>query len=66
MILEDYQDNTPKIKVYIRKRPLGKKEIMRNEQDILEIRDVQTVVVKENKYFNIINKKILIVFFEIK
>lgn len=50
MILEDYQDNTPKIKVYIRKRPLGKKEIMRNEPDILEIRDFQTVVVKENKY----------------
>lgn len=52
MILEEYgnsYDSTPKIKVLIRKRPLNKKETQRNEQDIIDIRDTQTVVVRENK-----------------
>lgn len=34
----------------VRKRPLGRKEVARGEQDIVDIRDVATVVVKEIKY----------------
>ena len=43
------RDNTPKIRVVIRKRPLNKKEIQRNDIDIIEKRGPQTVVVKELK-----------------
>ena len=53
MYIEDsnfqFLDNTPKIRVVIRKRPMGKKEIQRNDADIIEIRGPQTVVVKETK-----------------
>jgi len=47
MILEDC--DVPKIKVLIRKRPLSKREIQKNETDIIDIRDPQSVVVRENK-----------------
>ena len=47
MMLESY-DNTPKISVLIRKRPLSKKELGKGETDIIDIRDT-TVVVRETK-----------------
>ena len=43
------KDSTPKIRVVIRKRPLNKREIQRNEIDIIEKRGPQTVIVKELK-----------------
>jgi len=54
MFSNDYSDsesleNTPKIRVVIRKRPIGKKELQRNDVDIIDIRGPQTVVVKEMK-----------------
>ncbi len=39
----------PKIKVIIRKRPLSKKEITKNDIDIIEIKSLQTLIVKELK-----------------
>lgn len=39
----------PKIKVIIRKRPLSKKEITKNDTDIIEIKSLQTLIVKELK-----------------
>jgi len=48
---EDWTDNAPKIRVVIRKRPLGKKELNRNEPDIIDIRGPQTVVARETKSF---------------
>lgn len=44
-----YLDNTPKIRVVIRKRPLSKKELQKNEIDIIDIRGPQTAVVRETK-----------------
>jgi len=53
MYIEDsnfqYQDNTPKIRVVIRKRPLSKKELQKGDVDIIDIRGPQTVVVRETK-----------------
>ncbi len=48
----DWIDNTPKIRVVIRKRPLNKKETMKSDVDIIDIRGPQTVVVREMKYSN--------------
>jgi len=42
-------DNTPKIKVVIRKRPISKKELSKGDVDIIDIRGPQTVVVSEMK-----------------
>ena len=39
----------PKIRVIVRKRPLGKKEIAKNDTDVVEIRNNKQVVVKELK-----------------
>ena len=39
----------PKIRVIVRKRPLGKKELSKNDQDIVDIRNNRQVVVKELK-----------------
>ena len=39
----------PKIRVVVRKRPPNKKEIQKNDIDIIEARGAQTVVVKELK-----------------
>jgi len=44
-----FLDNTPKIRVVIRKRPLNRKETQKNDQDIVDIRGVQTTVVRETK-----------------
>ena len=46
---EDWNDNTPKIRVVIRKRPLGKKELQKGDGDIVDTRGPQTVVVRETK-----------------
>ena len=39
----------PKIRVIVRKRPLGKKEIAKNDTDVVDIRNNKKVVVKELK-----------------
>jgi hypothetical protein len=39
----------PKIRVVVRKRPTSKKEIQKNDIDIIETRESNTVVVKELK-----------------
>jgi len=44
-----FMDNTPKIRVIIRKRPLGKKELNRNDNDIIEVKGPQTLAVRETK-----------------
>jgi len=40
----------PKIIVAIRKRPLMKKEIAKNESDIVDVHEPDTVVVKEMRW----------------
>ena len=42
-------DSIPKIRVVIRKRPLGGKEIAKKEKDIVETRGGDTVIVREVK-----------------
>ena len=42
-------DLIPKIRVVIRKRPLSKRELNKNEKDVIEIKDKMTVIVKEQK-----------------
>ncbi len=49
-----FMDNTPKIRVIIRKRPLGKKEVQKNDTDILEVKGPQTLAVRETKYIFLI------------
>jgi hypothetical protein len=39
----------PKIRVIVRKRPPNKKELQRNDIDIIESRGAQTLIVKELK-----------------
>ena len=41
----------PKIRVVIRKRPLNSKELKKNDQDVLEVVDEGTLILKELKYF---------------
>lgn len=40
----------PRICVVVRKRPLNKKEIQKNDPDILEKRSPQTIVAMEPKF----------------
>ena len=47
-------DNTPKIRVVIRKRPINKKELLKNDTNIIEIRGSQTLVVRETKLLIVI------------
>jgi len=42
-------ENIPKIRVIIRKRPLSKKEIFKNEKDVIDIKEKKKVIVKEQK-----------------
>lgn len=44
-----FLDSIPKIRVIIRKRPLGKKELQKGDTDIVDIRGTQTAVVRETK-----------------
>ena len=46
--IPSYQ-SIPKIRVIVRKRPLGKKEIAKNDTDVVDIRNNKQVVVKELK-----------------
>lgn len=43
------QNHAPKIRVCIRKRPLNNKERMKNEKDIVDVRNGREVYVKEKK-----------------
>ena len=43
------EDNEPKIKVAIRKRPLSNKEKSKGENDMIDIKSNNTVIVKEMK-----------------
>lgn len=43
-------DAIPKIRVVVRKRPLGSKEVAKKENDIVDVQDMNTVVVKELRY----------------
>lgn len=47
------RDKTPKIRVLVRKRPLSKKEQLKNEEDIIEVENSQSVIVREQKYIPI-------------
>lgn len=47
--MEGLIESIPKIRVVIRKRPLGSKEIARKDKDIVEIRDGSMVCVRELK-----------------
>jgi len=40
-------ESIPKIRVVVRKRPLGGKELAKKDKDIVEIRDGNTVIVRE-------------------
>ncbi len=42
-------EEAPRIRVVVRKRPLNKKELKKNEEDIMEVRNAQTLAVKEMK-----------------
>jgi kinesin family protein 2/24 len=44
----NYQD-TPKIRVVIRKRPLNKKETARNDTDIINVISKDQMIVREEK-----------------
>jgi hypothetical protein len=39
----------PKIRVVVRKRPLNEKEKRKADQDVLEMQDAQSLIVKELK-----------------
>ena len=39
----------PKIRVVVRKRPMNKKEIAKNDMDIIETENDKTIIVKELK-----------------
>lgn len=43
------QNYAPKIRVCIRKRPLSNKERMKNEKDIVNVRNGNEITVKEKK-----------------
>ena len=42
-------EEQPKICVVIRKRPLNKKEMQRNENDVISVKNEETVIVSEYK-----------------
>ena len=50
-------DNTPKIRVVVRKRPISKKEGLRSDPDIIEVTPNNQIIVKEAKYSIIIITK---------
>ena len=47
---ELYGQNIPKIQCLIRKRPLTKKELNKNDTDIVEINGQHNVTVREMRY----------------
>jgi hypothetical protein len=46
---QNNSDSIPKIRVVVRKRPLNKREISKSEMDIIDIRNGNSVIVKELK-----------------
>ena len=42
-------NNIPKIRVVVRKRPINKKEISKNDMDIIDTKMAHTIIVKELK-----------------
>lgn len=40
-------DSIPKIRVVIRKRPLGSKELAKKDKDVVQVKDGDTVIVRE-------------------
>ncbi len=48
---------TEKIRVIVRKRPINKKEIQKNDIDIIEARNLKTLVAKELKYYYQLSQK---------
>ena len=50
IIIMEIEQNIPKIRVCIRKRPLMKKELANNEKDIIEVRGSDEVFVRELKW----------------
>jgi kinesin family protein 2/24 len=44
-----FRSKLPKIRVVVRKRPRSQKEINKNDQDIVDMYEPQTIVVKELK-----------------
>lgn len=47
--MEEKKNDLPKIRVAVRKRPMSKKEIQKNDIDIIESKGNNTVIVKELK-----------------
>jgi len=43
------QEEPPKIRVVVRKRPLTSKEVKRNDSDVLDVISGQSLVLKEMK-----------------
>ena len=43
-------DNTQKIRVAIRKRPMSRKEVSNKDIDIIEVNPPQSVIVRELKF----------------
>jgi hypothetical protein len=43
------QNDIPKIRVVVRKRPANKREIQKNDLDIIDIENPQSLIVKELK-----------------
>ena len=50
MQISDKISDQPKIRVVIRKRPLNRKEVGRNEQDVVEVVNNNEVSVRYQKY----------------
>jgi hypothetical protein len=46
---QNMKQEPPKIRVVVRKRPLTSKELKKSDTDILEVRSMQNLVVKELK-----------------
>lgn len=42
-------EDQPKIRVVVRKRPMNRKELARCEQDVIDVRNGSSVVVREMK-----------------
>ena len=49
IIMLIFRSKLPKIRVVVRKRPRSQKEINKNDQDIVDMYEPQTIVVKELK-----------------
>ena len=48
-MMQSQNKETPKIRVVVRKRPLGSKEVKNGDIDVLEVKNDKSLVVKELK-----------------